>query len=144
MKPWHRVVPRRSAVIAAVVTLLATVLHAPAAQASPAVQYTNPLVAQRADPHIYKHTDGYYYFTATVPEYDRIVLRRATTLQGLATRAGDGDLAQAHQRRAWAPTSGRRRSTSSTASGTSTSPPARPTTSGRSGCTSWRAPAPTR
>jgi len=55
------------------------------AGATPAVEYTNPIAAQRADPHIFKHTDGYYYFTATVPAYDRIVLRRATTLQGLAT-----------------------------------------------------------
>src|SRR3954452_18147103 len=53
--------------------------------ATPAVEYTNPLAAQRADPQIFKHTDGYYYLTATVPAYDRIVLRRATTLQGLAT-----------------------------------------------------------
>ncbi|KKD03131.1 family 43 glycosylhydrolase [Streptomyces sp. WM6386] len=52
---------------------------------SPAVTYTNPIAEKRADPHIYKHTDGYYYFTATVPEYDRIVLRRATTIQGLST-----------------------------------------------------------
>lgn len=58
-----------------------------AVPASPAVTFTNPIAAQRADPHIYKHTDGYYYFTATVPAYDRIVLRRATTLQGLATAA---------------------------------------------------------
>ncbi|MFE9022765.1 family 43 glycosylhydrolase [Streptomyces sp. NPDC007808] len=62
---------------------------APAAQAavpaSPAVTYTNPVAEKRADPHIFKHTDGYYYFTATVPEYDRIVLRRATTIQGLST-----------------------------------------------------------
>jgi GH43 family beta-xylosidase len=43
-----------------------------------------PLIEQRADPHIYRHTDGYYYFTASVPEYDRIELRRATTLGGLA------------------------------------------------------------
>ncbi|WNG41445.1 family 43 glycosylhydrolase [Archangium violaceum] len=50
-----------------------------------APQYTNPLIQQRADPHIYKHTDGYYYFTASVPEYDRIILRRAKTIQGLAT-----------------------------------------------------------
>ncbi|MET8862452.1 family 43 glycosylhydrolase [Nonomuraea sp. NPDC004580] len=56
-----------------------------AAHASPAVQYTNPIAARRADPHVFRHTDGYYYFTATVPEYDRIVLRRATTIQGLAT-----------------------------------------------------------
>ncbi|HYN94917.1 MAG TPA: glycoside hydrolase family 43 protein, partial [Pilimelia sp.] len=46
-------------------------------------RYTNPLVEQRADPHIVRHTDGLYYMTATVPEYDRLVLRRAATLQGL-------------------------------------------------------------
>ncbi|GAA0665058.1 hypothetical protein GCM10010193_15610 [Kitasatospora atroaurantiaca] len=56
-----------------------------AVPASPAVSYTNPLVNQRADAQIYKHTDGYYYFTATAPEYDRIILRRATTIQGLST-----------------------------------------------------------
>jgi GH43 family beta-xylosidase len=46
---------------------------------------TNPLIPQRADPWVYKHTDGYYYFTASVPEYDRIEVRRATTLQGLGS-----------------------------------------------------------
>ncbi|MEJ8304147.1 glycoside hydrolase family 43 protein [Saccharibacillus sacchari] len=45
--------------------------------------YPNPLIEQRADPFIYKHEDGYYYFTASVPEYDRIELRRATTIEGL-------------------------------------------------------------
>lgn len=55
------------------------------AEASPGVLYTNSLIAQRADPHIVKHSDGFYYFTATAPEYDRIVVRRATTLQGLAS-----------------------------------------------------------
>ncbi|WP_246188223.1 glycoside hydrolase family 43 protein [Paenibacillus tengchongensis] len=45
---------------------------------------TNPLVLQRADPCIYRHSDGYYYMTASVPEYDRIELRRAKTLGGLA------------------------------------------------------------
>jgi GH43 family beta-xylosidase len=44
-----------------------------------------PLIPQRADPFVYKHTDGYYYFTASVPKYDGIELRRATTLAGLAT-----------------------------------------------------------
>ncbi|KAK3367791.1 glycosyl hydrolase [Podospora didyma] len=56
--------------------------------ASPAaITYTNPLVNQRADPHITKHTDGWYYFTATVPEFDKIILRRAQTIQGLSTAA---------------------------------------------------------
>ncbi|MGP3920274.1 family 43 glycosylhydrolase [Nonomuraea sp. 10N515B] len=63
----------------------ASLMDGSTALASPAVTYTNPLIAQRADPHIVRHTDGYYYFTATAPEYDRIILRRATTLQGLAS-----------------------------------------------------------
>ncbi|MEV0392075.1 family 43 glycosylhydrolase [Polymorphospora rubra] len=75
----------RRAATATVLTLLASLLVASPAPAAPAVNHTNPLVAQRADPHIVRHTDGYYYLTATVPEYDRIVLRRATTLQGLST-----------------------------------------------------------
>ena len=45
----------------------------------------NPLIRQRADPFIARHTDGFYYFMGTVPEYDRLELRRATTLEGLAT-----------------------------------------------------------
>ena len=47
----------------------------------------NPLIRQRADPHIIRHTDGFYYFMGTVPEYDRLELRRAPTLGGLASAA---------------------------------------------------------
>ncbi len=46
---------------------------------------SNPLIRQRADPFICRHTDGYYYFTASVPEYDRVELRRSRTIAGLAT-----------------------------------------------------------
>jgi len=46
---------------------------------------SNPLIEQRADPWCMRHTDGFYYFTATVPEYDRIELRRAATIAALAT-----------------------------------------------------------
>ena len=42
-----------------------------------------PLILQRADPFILRHSDGYYYFTASVPEYDRIELRRSRTISGL-------------------------------------------------------------
>jgi len=49
--------------------------------------YANPIVRQRADPHLTYHTDGFYYLTATVPEYDRIELRRARTIDGLAAAA---------------------------------------------------------
>jgi GH43 family beta-xylosidase len=78
---------RKRLVASAATALLSAgaLLAAAPAAASPAVQYTNSLVAQRADPHIVKHSDGFYYLTATVPQYDRIVLRRATTLQGLAS-----------------------------------------------------------
>lgn len=47
------------------------------------------LIAQRADPWIFRHTDGYYYFIATVPEYDRIELRRARTITGLTGAAAE-------------------------------------------------------
>lgn len=46
--------------------------------------YNQAFIEQRADPYVYKHTDGYYYFTASVPEYDRIILRRSKTLAGIA------------------------------------------------------------
>lgn len=71
----------------AVLAVLSVGIPAPAAAAAPtpAATFVNPIAQQRADPHVHKHTDGYYYYTATVPAYDRIVLRRATTLQGLAT-----------------------------------------------------------
>ncbi|MGP4062074.1 family 43 glycosylhydrolase [Halobacillus sp. H74] len=45
--------------------------------------YPNPLIEQRADPYIYLHEDGFYYFTASHPLYDRIVLRRASSIEGL-------------------------------------------------------------
>ncbi|WHY01283.1 family 43 glycosylhydrolase [Neobacillus sp. DY30] len=41
------------------------------------------IIEQRADPWVYKHTDGYYYFTASVPEYDRIEVRRSKTIKGI-------------------------------------------------------------
>ncbi|MBU5593716.1 family 43 glycosylhydrolase [Amphibacillus sp. MSJ-3] len=45
--------------------------------------YPKPFIEQRADPYLYKHTDGYYYFTGSYPLYDRIVLRRAKTIAEL-------------------------------------------------------------
>lgn len=46
-------------------------------------KYNEPFIIQRADPYVYKHKDGTYLFTASVPEYDRIVLRQSSTLDGL-------------------------------------------------------------
>ena len=48
------------------------------------VQLDPLLVRQRADAQIFRH-DGNYYMTASVPEYDRLIIRRAKTLAGLST-----------------------------------------------------------
>ena len=48
------------------------------------LEFNKTWIPQRADPYVYKHTDGKYYFTASVPAYDRIVLRRADSLAALA------------------------------------------------------------
>src|SRR4051812_42502861 len=61
--------------------LLMSQLYAALVHAEPV--FDNPLVTQRADPHVLLHSDGYYYYTATVPEYDRIELRRASSLDAL-------------------------------------------------------------
>lgn len=45
--------------------------------------YKNPIVRQAADPFVYKHSDGYYYFTASYPAYDRIQIRKSKTIEGL-------------------------------------------------------------
>lgn len=47
------------------------------------LKYNEPWILQRADPYVYRHTDGWYYFTASVPAYDKIVLRRAKSLSEL-------------------------------------------------------------
>ena len=53
--------------------------------------YPNPFISERADPYVTKGSDGYYYFTASYPAlhdefhgYDRIVLRKSKTVEGLA------------------------------------------------------------
>ena len=47
------------------------------------LEYNKPWILQRADPYVYKHIDGTYYFTASIPAYDGIVLRHSDTLAGL-------------------------------------------------------------
>ena len=54
-------------------------------------KYPNPLIEERADPWVILGDDGWYYFTASYPVrgnsdpegYDRIILRRARTIEGL-------------------------------------------------------------
>lgn len=48
------------------------------------VGYNCPWITQRADPYVYRHSDGSYYFTASIPSYDCIALRHADSLAGLA------------------------------------------------------------
>lgn len=47
------------------------------------IDYKKPIVLERADPWIYRHTDGYYYFVGSVPGYQTIELRRSKTLSSL-------------------------------------------------------------
>ncbi|WP_078878080.1 family 43 glycosylhydrolase [Streptomyces sp. NBRC 110035] len=82
----------KSALAAGALAATPAVAHAaapsaPAGRPEAVAPYANPLVRHRADPHITRHTDGFYYFTATAPEYDRIVLRRSRTLAGLGNAA---------------------------------------------------------
>lgn len=46
-------------------------------------QFNNPLALQRADPFVVKADDGFYYFIATVPEYDRIEIRKSKTINDI-------------------------------------------------------------
>ena len=48
------------------------------------LKYNTVWIAQRADPYVLKDAEGSYYFTASVPAYDSIVLRKSDTLAGLA------------------------------------------------------------
>ncbi|HEV8556239.1 MAG TPA: family 43 glycosylhydrolase [Actinophytocola sp.] len=50
---------------------------------APALTTRNPLVEQRADPFITR-VAGMYYLTGSVPEYDRVVVRGSSTVDGLA------------------------------------------------------------
>lgn len=70
-------------------------------------EYNIPFIEQRADPYVVRHTDGNYYFTASVPAYDKIVLRKSETLLGLKdaeektiwTKHAEGEMS----RHIWAP-----------------------------------------
>lgn len=48
------------------------------------LKYNEPWILQRADPFICRQDNGKYYFTASVPAYDRIVLRCSDALAGIA------------------------------------------------------------
>ncbi len=69
-------------------------------------RWNTPFIAQRADPFV-RCIEGKWYFTASVPAYDCIILRRADTLEGLRT-AEEHMVWHAHEsgvmsRHIWAP-----------------------------------------
>ncbi|MEU3644655.1 family 43 glycosylhydrolase [Lentzea sp. NPDC034063] len=72
-------------VLAATGALASAAPVSAAAEPAAEVPTRNPLVEQRADPFITPPTDGMYYLTGSVPEYDRVVIRGASTLDGLAS-----------------------------------------------------------
>lgn len=45
--------------------------------------FNKPFIEQRADPFVMRAENGKYYFTASVPAYDKIILRCSDTLPGL-------------------------------------------------------------
>ncbi|VDZ80862.1 glycosyl hydrolase [Salmonella bongori] len=47
--------------------------------------WPNPFIEQRADPFILRDGSN-YYFIASVPEYNRLEIRRADSLEGFARR----------------------------------------------------------
>lgn len=47
------------------------------------LKFNEPWILQRADPYVCLHTDGWYYFTGSVPSYDCITLRRSRILEDL-------------------------------------------------------------
>lgn len=48
------------------------------------IQEKKPIVLERADPWVYKHKDGMYYFTGSKPGYQEIEIRRSETLLELS------------------------------------------------------------
>lgn len=70
-------------------------------------KYNKPFILQNADPYVYKHVDGGYWYTATVPTYDKILLRKSNTIDGLS-RAEEVVIWEKHQsgimsEHVWAP-----------------------------------------
>ncbi|MBP2479610.1 GH43 family beta-xylosidase [Crossiella equi] len=85
MSPFDRRSLLRAGGVLAVAGALPVATGRPAEAATQGLPTRNPLVEQRADPFITPPIGGRYYLTGSVPEYDRIVLRGASTLDGLST-----------------------------------------------------------
>lgn len=69
--------------------------------------YNKPWILQRADPYVLRSKDGSYYFLASVPEYDRIIIRHADHLPDL-DKAEEKEIWHKHEKgpqseNIWAP-----------------------------------------
>lgn len=62
---------------------LSVILIFPNCGISQDLEFNNPLAEERADPWVFKADDGTYYLIATVPAYDKIVIRKAGSINGL-------------------------------------------------------------
>lgn len=61
--------------------------------------YPSPLIMHRADPYVYKHTDGFYYFMGSYTDpthnldgkyqYLYLILRRSKTIRGLSDNSNE-------------------------------------------------------
>ena len=47
------------------------------------MKYNNPITLNQADPWVYRHSDGFYYYTATYHAFDRLIIRKASSLEEL-------------------------------------------------------------
>ena len=62
--------------------------------------FNNPIIERRADPWVYRHADGTYWFTATHPAFDRVILRRAPSIGELSS-AGEVTLLSRERLAEW-------------------------------------------
>jgi GH43 family beta-xylosidase len=62
--------------------------------------YSNPLYAGEADPWVYHHTDSYYYYTATESSFTKIIVHKASTINGLRT-SGESTMINASTLSGW-------------------------------------------
>lgn len=70
--------------ITLLLTLPEVTASTPAADSSAIdTRLTTPFIANRADPWVVRGPDGHYYFTASVPEFDRIEIRKSARWQDL-------------------------------------------------------------
>lgn len=81
--PPPQLLPKRARALALVLPLC--LLGGAAAQAA-STTFINPVgPAQQssADPFVMRHTDGFYYFVSTAPGWDKLELRKASSLAGI-------------------------------------------------------------